>query len=56
MKENFTTIDQLRFSHKQFNEFIANAQAGLLMENQLKIIMDEMLSTGKNLEEIIKAK
>jgi len=26
------------------------------MENQLKIIMDEMLSTGKNPEDIIKEK
>ncbi len=56
MKENFATIDTLKFSHRQFNEFIIKAQAGSLMENQLKIIMDEMLSTGKNSEEIIKEK
>ena len=56
MKENFTTIDTLKFSNGQFNEFLTKAQAGSLMENQLKIIMDEMLSTGKNVEEIIKEK
>jgi len=56
MKENFTTIDTLKFSNGQFNEFLTKAQAGSLMENQLKIIMDEMLSTGKNIEEIIKEK
>jgi aspartyl-tRNA(Asn)/glutamyl-tRNA(Gln) amidotransferase subunit B len=56
MKENFTTIDQLKFSHRQFSEFLSKAQAWSLMENQLKILMDEMLSTGKDLEEIIKGK
>ncbi|MFA7298157.1 MAG: Asp-tRNA(Asn)/Glu-tRNA(Gln) amidotransferase subunit GatB [Candidatus Absconditabacterales bacterium] len=56
MKDNFVTIDKLTFTPGQFNEFLSKAQAGSLMENQLKIIMDEMLSTGKNLEEIIKEK
>jgi len=56
MKENITTIDTLKFSSRQFIEFLNKAQAGLLIENQLKIIMDEMLSTGKNPEEIIKEK
>jgi Asp-tRNA(Asn)/Glu-tRNA(Gln) amidotransferase B subunit len=56
MKENFATIETLKFSNRQFDEFITKAQDGSLMENQLKIIMDEMLSTGKNPEEIIKEK
>ena len=56
MKENFTTIDQLKFTFRQFDEFLSKAQEGSLMENQLKILMDEMLSTGKNPEEIIKEK
>jgi Asp-tRNA(Asn)/Glu-tRNA(Gln) amidotransferase B subunit len=56
MKENFATIDTLKFSHGQFNEFLIKAKEGSLMENQLKIVMDEMLSTGKNIEEIIKEK
>jgi Golgi nucleoside diphosphatase len=56
MKENFSTIDQLKFTQTQFSEFLSKAKAGSLMENQLKIIMDEMLSTGKNSEDIIKEK
>ncbi|MEI8008379.1 MAG: hypothetical protein WCI00_02860 [bacterium] len=54
MKENFATIDTLKFSNEEFNTFLIKAQDGSLMENQLKILMDEMLSTGKNVEEIIK--
>ena len=56
MKENFATIAQLKITPQKFVEFLGKAQAGSLMENQLKILMDEMLSTGKNPEEIIKAK
>jgi hypothetical protein len=56
MKENFKTIHELPFSDKQFSEFLTKAQAGSLIENQLKILMDEMLSTGKDPEEIIKDK
>jgi aspartyl-tRNA(Asn)/glutamyl-tRNA(Gln) amidotransferase subunit B len=56
MKENFVTIDKLTFTPWQFTEFLTKAKAGSLMENQLKIIMDEMLSTWKNPEEIIKGK
>lgn len=56
IKENFKTINQLPFDQTTLTEFLIKAQAGLLMENQLKIIMDEMLSTGKNPEEIIKEK
>ncbi|MCX6824301.1 MAG: Asp-tRNA(Asn)/Glu-tRNA(Gln) amidotransferase subunit GatB [candidate division SR1 bacterium] len=56
MKENFKNTQELPFTNEQFGEFLGKAQDGSLMENQLKIIMDEMLSTGKNLEEIIKEK
>lgn len=56
MKENFATIETLKFSTGQFTEFLTKAQAGSLMENQLKIVMDEMLSTGRNPEKIIKEK
>jgi aspartyl-tRNA(Asn)/glutamyl-tRNA(Gln) amidotransferase subunit B len=56
MKENFKTINELPFDQTILTEFLTRAQAGSLMENQLKIVMDEMLSTGKNLNEIIKAK
>lgn len=56
MKENFTSIGSLKFTDGQFAEFLSKAQAGSLMENQLKVIMNEMLSTWKNPEEIIKEK
>lgn len=56
LKENFTTIDTLKFTPWQFNEFLVKAQAGSLIENQLKIVMEEMLSTGRSSEEIIKEK
>jgi hypothetical protein len=35
---------------------LTKAQAGSLLENQLKVIMQEMLSTGKHPEDIIKEK
>ena len=56
LKENFKAIHELPFSKELFSEFLAKAEAESLIENQLKVVMDEMLSTGKNPEEIIKAK
>ena len=56
MNENFKTISQLPFDKTILTEFLAKAQEGNLMENQLKTIMQEMLSTGKHPEEIIKEK
>lgn len=56
MKENFKTINQLPFNKTILTEFLTKAQAGNLMENQLKVVMQEMLSTWKNPEEIIKEK
>jgi Asp-tRNA(Asn)/Glu-tRNA(Gln) amidotransferase B subunit len=43
-KENFKNIQELPFTNEQFGEFLGKAQAGSLMESQLKIIMDEMLN------------
>jgi hypothetical protein len=37
-------------------EFLTKAQEGKLIENQLKVVMQEMLSTGKSVDEIIKEK
>lgn len=54
--ENFKTINELPFNKEQFGEFLTNAQAGKLIENQLKVVMQEMLSTWKNPSEIIKEK
>ncbi len=56
MNENFKTINELPFNQEQFSEFLSSAQAGNLIENQLKVVMQEMLSTGKNPSEIIKEK
>lgn len=56
MKENFKTINDLPFDKTKLTQFLTNAQEGKLMENQLKIVMNEMLTTGKNPAEIIKEK
>lgn len=56
MNENFKTIHELPFSKTILTEFLTNAQAGNLIENQLKVVMQEMLSTGKKPSEIIKEK
>ena len=50
--KNLKSIDGLPFWHDQFVQFLKLSQP----ENQLKIIMEEMLSTGKTPEEIIKIK
>jgi hypothetical protein len=39
-----------------FIEFLISAQEGKIQENQLKVIMEEMLLTGKSHKEIIKEK
>ena len=56
MKENFKSINELLFDKTKLTEFLSKAQAGSLMENQLKVVMNEMLVTGKNPDEIIKEK
>ena len=56
MNEQMKTIQELPFSQETFEKFLEVAQEGKIMESQLKIIMDEMLATGKNPEEIIKEK
>ncbi len=55
-KENYKTIQELPFSKENFIEFLTNSQEEKLPENQLKIIMEEMLLTGKSYSEIIKEK
>lgn len=55
-KENYKNITQLPFSKEQLLEFLTNAQDGKLPENQLKVIMEEMLSTWKTYEDITKEK
>lgn len=55
-KENYKTTEELPFSKEIFVEFLTSAQEGKIQENQLKIIMEEMLLTGKSYNEIIKEK
>ncbi|MCF7835317.1 Asp-tRNA(Asn)/Glu-tRNA(Gln) amidotransferase subunit GatB [Candidatus Gracilibacteria bacterium] len=56
MKENFKSINELNFTKDKFQQFLKIAQEGKILDNQLKIVMDEMIKTGKNPEEIIKEK
>ncbi|MEI7562776.1 MAG: hypothetical protein WCJ39_03545 [bacterium] len=56
MNEHMKTIQDLPFSQEAFGKFLEIVQEGKIIESQLKIIMDEMLATGKNPEEIIKEK
>lgn len=55
-KENYKSINELNFSKNQFQEFIKIAQEWKILDNQLKIVMDEMLTNGKNPNGIIKEK
>ena len=54
--ENFAEIKDLAFSPAQFDQFLQLAAKGDIMESQLKIVMDEMITTGKDAENIIKEK
>lgn len=56
MKENFVDINNLKVNKDQIKEFLKIANSWEIMENQLKIVMDEMLQTGKDAQEIIKEK
>lgn len=56
MKENYKKINDLNFSKDEFKKFIDIVNKGEVMDNQMKIVMDEMLNTWKNAEKIIKEK
>lgn len=56
IKENFKTINELSFDKDKFIEFLKIAQEGKVLDNQMKIVMDEMLNSWKWAEEIIKEK
>lgn len=56
LKENFVTTKDLKFTKAQFLVFLQKAKEGTILENQLKIIMDEMIATGQEPENIIKEK
>jgi len=54
--ENFAEISELAFTPEQFDIFLHIAAKGEILESQLKVIMDEMIATGKDVEDIIKEK
>ena len=56
MKENFVWINELKFDKEKFIEFIKVAIDWKIMDNQLKVVMDEMLITWKKAQEIIDEK
>lgn len=56
MKENFVWINNLPFDITKFIEFLKIADEGKIMDNQMKIVMDEMLKTWKWANEIIQEK
>jgi aspartyl-tRNA(Asn)/glutamyl-tRNA(Gln) amidotransferase subunit B len=55
-KDKFKTINDLNFNKEQFQEFIKVTQEWKILDNQLKIVMDEMLINWRNPSEIIKEK
>jgi len=56
MKENFVWIDNLPFDMNKFIAFLKIADEWKIMDNQMKIVMDEMLATWKSANEIIAEK
>ncbi len=56
MKNNFVDINNLKFGKNRFLEFLGTSQKGEIIDSQMKIVMDEMLESGKNASDIIKEK
>ena len=54
--ENFTEISDLAFTAEQFDTFLQIAAKGEILESQLKLIMEDMIATGRDAETIIKEK
>jgi len=53
MTQEYKTIDQLPFDRVQFLWFVGIVQEWKLLDAQLKIVMDQMLQTGKSAESIV---
>lgn len=53
LKENLITWSQLPVTETQLADFFTLVAAGKIRENQLKVVMDEMLSTGKDAQDIV---
>ena len=53
-KEHFLTLSELKFDRGQFVAFLRMVADGKLISNQYKMIMEQMIATGKSPEELIK--
>jgi Asp-tRNA(Asn)/Glu-tRNA(Gln) amidotransferase B subunit len=52
-KEHFLTLSELKFDRGQFVSFLRMVADGKLISNQYKMIMEQMIATGKSPEELI---
>ncbi len=56
MTAHFVTITELPVDEDQLLEFFSFAKEGKLIDNQLKLVMEEMLATGASASDIIREK
>lgn len=56
MTANFVAIDGLKVNKEQLISFFSLVKKGSLIDNQLKLVMEEMLQNGWDPEEIVKEK
>ncbi len=56
MTANFVAIDDLKVNKEQLISFFSLVKKGALIDNQLKLVMEEMLQNGWDPEEIVKEK
>lgn len=56
MTAHFVPITELPVDQEQLIEFFTIAKDGKLIDNQLKIVMDEMLASGASASDIIREK
>lgn len=56
MTANFVAIDGLKVNKEQLISFFSLVKKGSLIDNQLKLVMEEMLQNGGDSEEIVKEK
>ena len=53
-KEHFLTLSELKFDRGQFVAFLRMIEEGNLISNQYKMIMEQMIATGKSPDELVK--
>ena len=56
MTANFVAIDGLKVNKEQLISFFSLVKKGSLIDNQLKLVMEEMLQNGGDPEDIVKEK